>query len=69
MDTNEIKERLQSDPDFINIKRFDYSMKKLLERYPDGAPPNVIAQGLMMTEEELEVMYQNILGKMREIIK
>lgn len=69
MNIEEIKNRIENDEDFINIKRFDYSLKKLLERYPEGAPVSVMAQALMIPEEELEVMYQNILSKLRKAIK
>jgi hypothetical protein len=69
MSIDEIKQRIAKDPDFINLKRFDYSLKKLLERYPEGAPVNVISQALMIPEEDLEVLYENILVKLRKVIK
>jgi hypothetical protein len=69
MNIEEIKNKIEQDEDFVNIKRFDYSLKKLLERYPEGAPVSVMAQALMIPEEELEIMYQNILSKLRKAIK
>lgn len=65
MNSNEIRSRLESDPDFIASKRFDYSLDKLLERYPDGAPSKVIAQALMVTEEELLELETRIISKIR----
>lgn len=58
--------RLYTDPDYIALKRFDYSINKLVERYPDGAPPKLIAQALLITEEEVEEIYQGIVLKLRE---
>jgi hypothetical protein len=63
-----MKNKIEHEGDFIALKRFDFSLKKLLERYPDGAPAHVIAQALMISEEDLEVMYQNILLKLRKAI-
>lgn len=62
----EIRRRVQSEPDFVNLKRFDYSLEKLMERYPDGVPRKLEAQALLVTEEEFEEMVQSIILKMRE---
>ena len=66
MTSNEARELLSTDPDFIYSKRFDFSLKKLLDRYPDGAPTKVIAQSLMMTEDELQELEQTIIIKIRQ---
>lgn len=62
----EAKHLLETDPNFIYSKRFDYSLEKLLERYPEGAPLRVIAQVMMMTEDDLEEMEQQIIEKVRQ---
>jgi len=56
-------------PDFVSLKRFDYSIKKALERYPDGLPSHLIAQALGIKEEEIEELYQQAVLKLREILK
>lgn len=53
---------LANDPDYILTKRFGFSLKRLLERYPDGAPDGVIAVALGISEAEVERRYQNIVG-------
>jgi len=63
------RKRIETDPDFIAIKRFEYSLKKVLERYPEGAPTKVIAAALLMSEEDVEEMYQQVVIKMREKLK
>jgi len=69
MTVDEALQRIEHDPDFIYAKRFDYSLSKLLERYPDGAPPRVIAQALLTTEEDVESQYQKIIHKLRRRMK
>lgn len=66
MTSAEARELLANSPDWIHSKRFDFSIKKLLERYPDGAPSKVIAQALMMTEDELQELEASIIIKIRE---
>lgn len=66
MTSNEARELLNTDPDFIYSKRFDFSLKKLLDRYPEGAPTKVVAQALMMTEDELQELEQAIIIKIRQ---
>ena len=67
--TEETKWKIQSDPDFVNLKRYDYSVEKVLERFPDGAPVKLIAQGLMMTEPEVEELLQSVIQKLRASLK
>ena len=59
---------LNTDEDFIAIKRFDFSLTRLLERYPDGAPDSIIASALMIEEEDVEPLYESIVNKLREIM-
>lgn len=59
---------LNTDEDFIAIKRFDFSLSQLLERYPDGAPDSVIASALMIEEDEVALLYESIVDKLREIM-
>lgn len=65
MNIHEIRRRIETEPDYINIKRFDYSLAKLLERYPEGAPNRIIAHGLAIAEQEVEEMYQHAVARLR----
>jgi hypothetical protein len=60
-----VKELIDNDPNYIAIKRFDFSLKNLLERYPEGVPTRIICQALQMTEEEVEALYQSVLEKLK----
>ncbi len=66
MTTEEALRRINEDPDFVLLKRFDYSIVKLLARYPDGVPNDkIIAQALLITEEDVENLYGTIVEKLR----
>lgn len=62
------KKLVAEDPDYVAMKRFENSLEKLLERYPDGCPDKVIAQALMVSEEEVEEMYQKAVLKLRMVM-
>ena len=69
MKGNEVRERIETDQDFILLKRFEFSLSKLLEKHPDGVPNRVIASALMLTEEDVEDIYEDIILKLREFMK
>ena len=62
------KLRLENDPDYIALKRFDYSIKKLLQRYPEGCPDRIIANALLIPEEDVEDIYMSTVQKLRDIM-
>jgi hypothetical protein len=66
MNPIETQKRLEAEPDFVALKRFDYSLDKVLERYPNGCPTRIIAQALLMTEEEVEAAYERVVEKLRK---
>ena len=66
MNVKEIRDRLETEPDFIVSKRFDNSLAKMMERYPDGAPTKLIARALMLSEVELEELEASIIVRVRE---
>lgn len=65
MTTEDMRKKLLTDRDFIALKRFDFSVTKLVEKYPNGVPEKLIAAALLMTEEEVEEMYQKVVAKLR----
>ena len=60
--------KLYTDPNYIASKRFGYSLEQLLQRYPDGCPDRVIAQALLIPEEEVEEVYKSIVQKLRDVM-
>lgn len=69
MNDEEAKQMLETDIDWIAAKRFDNSLKKLLERYPDGCPDRIIATVLLLEEHEVEERYQRIVRKLRRLMR
>lgn len=65
MTSDEAREKIRTDPDFIYIPRFDFSLEKMVLRYPDGVPEKLIAQALMMTEDELRLTFESAVKKLR----
>jgi len=63
------RELVEHDDNFVALKRFDYSIWKVIERYgEDGAPTKVIAQALMITEEEVEEIYRKAIPKLQDML-
>ena len=63
-----IDPRVETDPDFILSKRFGHSLKRLVSRYPDGAPDDIIGQALGCSAQEVQKAYQGIVEKLRAIL-
>lgn len=61
---SELKKLLE-DKDFICSSRHGFSLAKLKGKYPVVCPDHIIATSLNMTEEELEVRYQEIVACLR----
>lgn len=64
----DVRESIEFDPDYVYLKRFSFSVEKLLKRYPDGVPDHLIAQGLLLSEEEVEGLYESAVEKLRQIM-
>lgn len=65
VDTAEARDRILNDEDFIYSKRFEYSLAKVEERYPDGVPHRLIAAMLLITEEDVQAHYDRIVRLLR----
>jgi hypothetical protein len=57
--------QMQTNPDFISLRRYNNSLKRLMERYPDGCPTHIVASALEITEDELETRYQKIVTTLK----
>ena len=68
MNSHEQKKLVAEDPNYVALKRFEFSLEKVLDRYPEGCPDRLIAQALMIPEHEVEELYQNAVVKLRMIM-
>lgn len=57
-----------NDPDFIYSKRFNYSLKNLKKRYPEEIPDRITAAVLMITEDDIQEIYDRCVKKLREVM-
>lgn len=64
----EIKNMVATQPDYIGLKRFDYSLAKLEEKYPDECPRGVIASALQLTEAEVAELHAESIAMLRRIM-
>ena len=62
----ELKKRIQNDPNFVNDPRFNNSLEQVLAKYPEGVSAFQKSKMLMLTKEEMEEIYQNIIEKLRQ---
>lgn len=62
------KKRVLTDPNFVALQSCDFSLEKLVEKYPEGAPDKVIAAALMIEEREVEELYQAAVEKLQQLM-
>jgi len=43
---DEIARRFDSEPDFVGVRAVDFSLDKLVEKYPDGVPRHIMAAAM-----------------------
>jgi len=65
MTTEEALFRINNDPEFVYLKRLDYSLTRVIERFPEGAPDRTVAQALMITAEDVHRIYNDIVMRLR----
>lgn len=62
-----VNKKLQKDPNFIALKRFDYDIKQLEDRY-EVCPAHIIAQALLISEDQVEAEVQKVILKLRNLM-
>lgn len=61
----DIKKKILEDPDFIKSFKYGNSLSKFLSRNQEELQNNTIARLLMLTEKEVEEIYQEAIDKLR----
>lgn len=64
--TDEKKRKMDDDEDYIDYPKFKNSIKKLIDKYPDGVDNEVIAKVLNLTVEEIEEDYASAIKKLQD---
>ena len=57
--------RISSDPDFVNSLKHGNSLRELLRQNPNGVSDAVICRILCVTPEELQLIYESAIMKLR----
>jgi hypothetical protein len=63
-----IKKRIIEDEDFIYCPRLCNSLKKMVDKHPNGVEDGKIQKVLMLSLEEVVEHYNNALIKLRKIL-
>lgn len=66
MDKKQIKKRILEEEDYIRYPKYSNSLIKFLGKYPDGIENSTIARILLMSEEEVEKIYQEAVEMLKE---
>ncbi len=64
-----LKNLILTDADTISLKRTNYSLTKLLKSQPGPLSDEEIAKVLLLDEEEVDELYNEIVEKLRGIMK
>lgn len=64
----EIELLLMKDPDFINSKKYEYSLSAALLANPDGVAPAFICRFLKIDPLKFTVILQEVLDKLQKSI-
>ena len=68
MITDELKEKIHNDPDFINSKKYRYSIDRYLKKIP-VSPDYMVAHLLGMSEVEVKTVFDGAVLKIRQFMK
>jgi len=68
MATTQEHDMIHNAPDWINLKRFNNSLTEVVVRYPDGCPDHVVAGALNIDESEVDILYTQIVLKLRGLM-
>jgi hypothetical protein len=69
IDKEALRRRFETEPDFINVKRFGYSLKRCQEKYPDGLPDDrAVAAAACLDESDVEVEMDRITEELKDIL-
>ena len=68
-DKKVLRKRIIEDPDFIYCPRLGNSLKKLIDKHPEGIDDERIEKVLLMSAKEVEATYNSALEKLRKVMK
>lgn len=61
-----LREKILKEEDFINCPRMGNSIKKLMNKNPDGIDEERMSKLLLMSEDEIKNIYLKALSKIKK---
>lgn len=68
-DKKMLKKKIMEDKDFIYCPRLGNSLSKLIEKYPDGVDNERIQKILLLSEKEVNDIYESAIKKLKDAFK
>lgn len=65
----EIKRKIEEDPDFINSPRYDNSLAVFALKNDDGVDDSYISKVLLISEEEVLKLYDKAISSLKKIMQ
>ena len=53
MDKKDIRQRLKTEPDYVHLPRYSYSLKTAMAAHPEGFPEQVLERALQLSKERI----------------
>lgn len=66
MTNEEIKNSIETDPDFVYYPTLNNSLKRVLDTHPEGLDDATIAKALMISEDEVVEIFTKAIRKIKE---
>lgn len=66
---DEKKHKILKQEDFIDYPKFKNSIKKLIEKYPNGVDEETICKVLNISKEEYQKEWKTLISTVRDKIK
>jgi hypothetical protein len=68
MNKIELIEKIKNDDDFINLLKYNNSLKNLLSEHPTGVSDSVICKALCISQAELDEALRSAIMKFKESV-
>jgi hypothetical protein len=65
----DIRKKISEDEDFVHSPKFDNSVRKVINKNPNGLDDSKIADMLCIKVEEVELLFQSAIKKIRQKLK
>lgn len=68
MNKNETLEKIQNEEDYINLPKYNNSLKMLLNEHPTGVSDSIICKALGLSQTELDEMLNSAIIRFKESV-